>query len=182
MILSALALVGPRPVVGQDAGAHFEARQTLSVEPQEAVPEALSRAEREDWEGLQRALSVLEPLLAIVPTPAGGAYLSVMREASGRRDAVLVRDALLSFARDAVSELVAESISRPPEERRQIVRQAFAEFVAISPHFGSEDFQIRRQAERSFRQLYASVGAAPEPFADRATEVTDLLGQLAGGR
>ena len=111
------------------------ARNSLSVAPQKVYPKMIEAIEAQDWEKLNNALKILQPLSQEIDKTLKVNITVELRQAIADRNSELAEKKVIEFIVGGVrSLLILSGKEDTPELRKEMFRQAFTEFVTIEPY------------------------------------------------
>jgi len=134
------------------------ARNTLSVAPQKVYPKMIEAIEAQDWEKLNNALKILQPLSKEIDNTLKVNITVELKQAIADRNSALAEKKVIEFIVGGVRSLLILSAKEDtPEMRKKMFRQAFTEFVTIEPFLKKLNASITQQVMTDFKGSYNSV-------------------------
>ena len=174
MVTRTAVLVAVVTLCGQLAAQ--DPRADPQIAPAALFGEVLRLATLEQWDKVDRVVGLMaESGLE----PNGGPLTEPIRRL---RERVAARDrsgTVVTLTR-LVAARTAELVRQAPRysaeaERRRIVRQAFTEFVVLSPILKPGQFQLHQQIESGFRIAHGLAGPGGVPFSTSCERLGVLL-------
>lgn len=134
------------------------ARNSLSVAPQKVYPKMIEAIETQDWEKLNNALKILQPLSQEIDNTLKVNLTVELKQAIADRNSQLIEQKVIEFIVGGVRSLLILSAKEDtPEMRKEMFRQAFTEFVTIEPFLKRINASITQQVMSDFKGSYNSI-------------------------
>jgi hypothetical protein len=134
------------------------ARNSLSVAPQKVYPKMIEAIETQDWEKLNNALKILQPLSQEIDKTLKMNITVELKQAIADRNSALIEQKVMEFIVGGVRSLLILSAKEDtPLMRKEMFRQAFTEFVTIEPFLKRINASITQQVMADFKGSYNSI-------------------------
>lgn len=134
------------------------ARNNLSVAPQKVYPEMIEAVKSENWDKLNTALEVLEPLSTEIDNTLRLKITIELKQAIVDRDKKTAEKKVMEFIVGGIrSLLILSGKEDTPELRKDMFRQAFTEFVTIEQYLKKLDASKTELIMTNFRGAYNKI-------------------------
>jgi hypothetical protein len=131
------------------------ARNNLSVAPQKVYPKMIEAVKAQDWNKLNNALKILQPLSEEIDNTLRVNLTVELKQAIADRNSDLAEAKVLEFIVGGIrSLLILSGREDTPELRKEMFRQAFTEFVAIEPYLKKLNVMQTELIMENFRTSY----------------------------
>jgi len=134
------------------------ARNNLSVAPQKVYPKMIEAVKAQDWNKLNNALKILQPLSEEIDNTLRVNLTVELKQAIADRNSDLAEAKVLEFIVGGIrSLLILSGREDTPELRKEMFRQAFTEFVAIEPYLKKLNVMQTELIMENFRTSYNNI-------------------------
>lgn len=134
------------------------ARNNLSVAPQKVYPKMIEAVKAQDWNKLNNALKILQPLSEEIDNTLRVNLTVELKQAIADRNSDLAETKVLEFIVGGIrSLLILSGREDTPELRKEMFRQAFTEFVAIEPYLKKLNVMQTELIMENFRTSYNNI-------------------------
>ncbi len=168
-----LAVMVAERVAAQDAP------PSRRLPPATLFAELLRVISVEDWARVERVSGLMaETGIDVTEGPLAGLGTKI-QAAVVARDRRRALDALARLVGGRATEMIRQAGREPDEAvRRRVVREAFTEFLTLTPVLKPTQFQLHQQIEAGFRAVHASAGAGGATLAAAIEKLIALLRQV----
>lgn len=131
------------------------ARNNLSVAPQKVYPKMIEAVMAQDWDKLNNAFKILEPLSEEIDNTLKLNLTIELKQAIADRNIDAAEKAVYKFIVGGVRSLLILSAREDTHElRKEMFRQAFTEFVSIEPFLKKLNASKTETIMNDFRGSY----------------------------